>query len=165
LSADSADYRRPFSSAAVCEICGEFAFKDHCRIFFQVVVFHTTDHLREVGGAGNCHEGRGVRRDGRAPRSDSQYQAGSIRSEKALTTDDTDNTDYRRSAQYHDGRPRRHLMIGFGYFSCYPWLKPFPASRVNDSTQAGRRAADIPGSDSSSRLCGDKGNQRVPSPP
>jgi hypothetical protein len=79
-----------------------------------VVVFHTTDHLREVGGAGNCHEGRGVRRTNvrRAP----QYLVGSIRSEKALTTDDTDNTDYRRSAQYHDGRPRRHLMIGFGYF-------------------------------------------------
>ena len=85
---------------AVCEICGEFAFKDHWRIFFQVVVFHTTDHLREVGRAGNCHEGRGVRRTNvrRAP----QYLVGSIRSQKALTTDDTDDTDdtdYRRSGQ------------------------------------------------------------------
>jgi hypothetical protein len=34
----------PFAKSA-----DEFSFKDRCRIFFQVVVFHRADHLREVG--------------------------------------------------------------------------------------------------------------------
>jgi hypothetical protein len=34
----------PFAKSA-----DEFSFKDRCRIFFQVVVFHRADHLWEVG--------------------------------------------------------------------------------------------------------------------